>query len=414
MLAYSPSHVFFVFVFLFLALRSFIKIFIHPSSDPEMAMNVPQIVQRWGYPVEQHEIATEDDYILTVFRIPHGINPSGSKRIPIILDHSLLCDSSEYVLNPPPSSPAMVLADAGFDVFLMNHRGSAYSRSHRTLNTTDSAYWEFTIDEHAKYDNPAVIDYVLELTGEESLYWLGHSQGAALGFTMLADRPECNNKIRALIAITPPGTGYHARGAYWRTKILGFTITKPIFDFYRFLLGSHEIAPPFRLPQQDFSSHVCVTPYINEICHWTMHIGLGRHAETFNHTRWPVYVSHLPSSTSTWNFLHWAQIATRRKLEYFDHNVEENLARYGQVSPPAYNLSLVEVPVHIFWSSADWIVTERDIEEDLLPSLREDVVKGVYHIPGYNHIDFVTATDNAEKVFHRVIEIIREQEMAQY
>lgn len=84
----------------------------------------------------------------------------------------------------------MELADAGFDVFLMNHRGSTYCRRHREFNTSDPRFWKFTldhicfvfenyklsIDEHAKYDNPAVIDYVLNVTEEKSLYWLGHSQ----------------------------------------------------------------------------------------------------------------------------------------------------------------------------------------------------------------------------------------------
>lgn len=35
------------------------------------------MIERWGYPVEQHEVTTEDGYILTVFRIKHGVNSSG-------------------------------------------------------------------------------------------------------------------------------------------------------------------------------------------------------------------------------------------------------------------------------------------------------------------------------------------------
>ncbi|GMT22386.1 hypothetical protein PFISCL1PPCAC_13683, partial [Pristionchus fissidentatus] len=160
-----------------------------------------EIIRYWGYPVDAYEVQTQDGYILTLFRIRHGRNNTaevGCKRPPIILDHSLLCDSAQFILNPPESSPAMILADAGFDVFLMNHRGTKHSRRHHNFYTSSSRYWKFTLDEYAKYDNPAAIDVVLTIAGEKSLYWLGHSQGAVLGFLTLAENPKYNSKVRTL------------------------------------------------------------------------------------------------------------------------------------------------------------------------------------------------------------------------
>ncbi|GMS92417.1 hypothetical protein PENTCL1PPCAC_14592, partial [Pristionchus entomophagus] len=166
-------------------------------------------------------------------------------RPPILLVHGLLGDSSEFVMNPPASSPGMILADAGFDVFLLNVRGTTYSQRHLNLTKHDGAFWKFSIDDIAYYDAPAAIDKALKLNGASALYWIGHSHGTTISFLMLADRPEYNRKVKAMFEFAPTGTGPWTRGiitvVIWLADKLNL-----VLDMYNMFLGSHEFG--LRIP----------------------------------------------------------------------------------------------------------------------------------------------------------------------
>ncbi|KAL1481263.1 hypothetical protein MTO96_050404, partial [Rhipicephalus appendiculatus] len=49
--------------------------------------------------------------------------------------------------------------------------------------------------EHALYDLPAQIDYVLRNTGQRRLLYIGFSQGTLSFFTMMSEKPEYNDKV---------------------------------------------------------------------------------------------------------------------------------------------------------------------------------------------------------------------------
>lgn len=80
-------------------------------------MSVPQLIEYWGYPVENHWITTSDGYILNYHRIPHGINEQGSQPRSLIksqehveqqepkpvmfLQHGLFGSSARFTSGPP-------------------------------------------------------------------------------------------------------------------------------------------------------------------------------------------------------------------------------------------------------------------------------------------------------------------------
>lgn len=53
------------------------------------------------------------------------------------------------------------------------------------------------------YDLPAFIDYIISLTNQEKLFYIGHSLGTTCFFALSSTRPEYNKKFRLSINLAP-------------------------------------------------------------------------------------------------------------------------------------------------------------------------------------------------------------------
>ncbi len=65
------------------------------------------MVSKNGYPVETHQVHTEDGYILQMHRIPFGKKSppeEGVERPSILLIHGLMSSSADYVIAIPEKS----------------------------------------------------------------------------------------------------------------------------------------------------------------------------------------------------------------------------------------------------------------------------------------------------------------------
>jgi pimeloyl-ACP methyl ester carboxylesterase len=62
-----------------------------------------------------------------------------------------------------------------------NSRGNRYSRNHIFLDPDDDKqterFWDYSFEEMAKYDQPALFKFVLGQTGVQKATYVGHSQG---------------------------------------------------------------------------------------------------------------------------------------------------------------------------------------------------------------------------------------------
>ena len=75
-------------------------------------------LEKNGYPFEEHVAETKDGYLLTMHRIPRPGAPV------IVLQHGILGDSWNFLVNTDERSIAQSAFREGYDVWMFNNRGS--------------------------------------------------------------------------------------------------------------------------------------------------------------------------------------------------------------------------------------------------------------------------------------------------
>ncbi|XP_014243472.1 lipase 3-like [Cimex lectularius] len=358
-----------------------------------------------GYPLEEHEIETEDGYLLTVYRIPYGLNNSaqGSRRPPLFLQHGILSNSACWVLSDPSKGLAFILADAGYDVWMGNSRGSTYSRKHRTLNPDiDKAqFWNFSFHEMGYYDLPVVIDFIRERTKEDKVTYVGHSQGTTIYFVLASTRPEYNDRIKVMSALAPIAFLGHTRGTVRLLTRFSFILTK-IIQWW----GIYEL---FR---DNFLLHFLVgeicrrRAFTRPICDNTLFLFAGFDSQQLNSSLIPEIADHSPGGASSKQFIHFGQLANNgEKFRMFDYG-RDNRNHYGSDAPPEYPLGKVTSPVILQFSDNDWLAGIKDVEKlyGSLPNARKFEVP----YPYFNHLDFLWAINVREVLYDPLIKMLKE------
>ena len=95
------------------------------------------------------------------------------------MQHGLECDMTFWLWNRPSVAPALVLARAGYDVWLGNNRGNRFSDTHVNLNPKSKEYWTFDWEQMGTFDTPAVIKMIKSKTGYPKVNYIGHSEGTS-------------------------------------------------------------------------------------------------------------------------------------------------------------------------------------------------------------------------------------------
>lgn len=223
-----------------------------PAANPEVeiankirkAKNMQAFCSIFGYSHEEHQVTTEDGYILTLHRLlPKGASgPESLKGRPVVyLQHGLLTNSELFMsVTAPEKCLPLVLLESGYDIWLGNNR---YVSMHTTLPTSAinscsggtniregtqaspakrpisgyryffrhirktradiSSNQDYCIDDFVQYDIPNSISFIIKQTGSSKISYIGFSQGSAQGFGALSVNSTLSQSLNMFIALAP-------------------------------------------------------------------------------------------------------------------------------------------------------------------------------------------------------------------
>ncbi|KAF2904607.1 hypothetical protein ILUMI_01569 [Ignelater luminosus] len=320
--------------------------------NPDGELTTPEVIKRWGYPVETHTVLTEDGYILTLFRIHFGKKHSVKEsKQPVLLQHGYKSNSKCFVAIGKKSL-GFILADNGYDVWLGNFRGSIYSRNHSRIKDTDEEFWNFSFHEMGVYDTAAQIDYINKLTNKKLIY-IGFSMGTTVGTIYATTYPEISeNKVKIFIHLAP---FVFADGMVAPTRLL-LNLWPYAAPIGQALTGGQFYPEPYSDINKAMWKFFC-NPFPIQIfiCTFIDLCMFGFDYEQADPETLTVAVLPLVDTVSIKTASHIAQFVILEKFQQFDYGRDGNLKKYGLIEPPLYDLSKVRVPMHLIRSDNDFV-----------------------------------------------------------
>lgn len=157
-------------------------------SIPYLFLKVPHTCD------EFYRVKTDDGWYIGLHRYkPEKV----LYREVVIVCHGL--GSNKYSWDIDRRSIAKYLKAQGFDVFLLDLRGSGYSSKPSVFGEYS---YDYSFDSYALHDLPAAINYVKEKTGSEKVFWVGHSMGGMVLYAFLSKTRD--ESIKAGVTVGSP------------------------------------------------------------------------------------------------------------------------------------------------------------------------------------------------------------------
>jgi len=383
---------------------AFVLFFIYISFTFIKANDYKSFIANLNLNLEEIQVVTEDRYVNTIWQLTSK-DPNNRNGKSILIQHGLL-DSSFTWLILEEKSITKLLCDEGYKVYLPNMRGNQFSKSHLDYDTSlNSDYWDFSFDEMAQYDLPAIVNLIKKRDGVEKIDYMGHSQGTLIFFLAYMNDPDFMEKsINKYIAV---GTVPNVNNAehFLLSLAVKSKIEKliPVKNFLTFPTELGQVLVPF------------CTGKAKNLCHTVLRICFGGLEDTrrvdYDRLGKNIFM-HQPGGTSLQNMKHWLQIFEKKKMIKYDYgSMIKNIAHYGSISPPKYDLTKMKnykIKSMITVSDADPFCNPLDTLEFLLKIDDQSVIQ-ILSIKDYNHIDYLWADSAYDELYPKFLNFLGEE-----
>lgn len=354
-----------------------------------------ELCEIYGYQAEEHIVQTRDGYLLGLHRIGGPRNSTwraggprhrSNKRV-VYLHHGLLMNSEVWVcVTDPKRALPFVLADLGYDVWLGNNRGNKYSKKHVFREPSDTNFWNFSIDDFALYDIPDTVDYILELTGQRNLSYIGFSQGSAQAFAALSINPSLNDKVNLFVALAPamapPGI---------RQRIVQSLVNASPSVIYLFF-GRRAI-----LRSTIFWQSTMLPALFVRIMDWALVELFNWKSLNISYAQKRAAYPHLYSFTSVKSVVHWFQIMRAGRFQMYDDDNGGLFSSRNFYQVSTFPTRNIMTPIVLVYGAIDSLV-DIDVMLSSLPQTTLPVA-----VDGHEHLDLMWGEDVDSVVFPHIV-----------
>ncbi|KAJ3116862.1 Cytoplasmic GTPase/eEF2-like protein (ribosomal biogenesis) [Physocladia obscura] len=343
-------------------------------------MNTRAYIEAAGYKCQTYSVTTNDGFVLQLDRIlPGSKTPAElvpqSLKPPVILMHGLFQSGGVWVTSGQKSF-AFYLVENNYDVWVANNRVCCFEAptQHISLSASDPEFWNWSLDELAQYDIPAIIEGVRRFTGWSKVGYVGHSQGNAQMFLALSLNPLLNEKLSVFIALAP--------AVYIGPLLDAFPLDLLInLDewWFRAIFGVNQFLPAMSDTNWD----------INNKIH---------------------YFQFTPRPQSSKAMQHWCQMGKYKVVQQFHSQ------KFIRTEPKTeFDVSCLKCPIALYYGTKDAIVDARKLHWQCWEGSIEkngnsgnggvvDLV-AVEEVEGYEHMDCLWGVNAEEKVWRRVLRV---------
>ncbi|KAH9944455.1 triacylglycerol lipase [Epithele typhae] len=379
----------------------------HLTDRIRRAEDFSRLCEIFGYEHEEHVVLTKDGYLLGLHRLPAKKgevreNSGVSTGKPVVyLHHGLLMNSEVWVcLTNPERSLAFTLVELGFDVWLGNNRGNKYSKKSIHHNPNSTKFWDYSIDDFAWHDIPDSINYILEVTKEPSLSYVGFSQGTAQAFAALSIHPPLNEKINVFVALAP-AMSPDGLAASVVDSLMKASPTLLFLIFGRKSIMSSVPAWQSLLYPPVYCA--AISSSLSWLFNWQSH--------NISDLQKLAAFSHLYSSASVKSVVHWFQIMRNGKFQMYDDDVQRvvlvrrtakpsGVTAYAPAQFPTRN---IVSPIVLLYGDSDSLV-DIDVMLRELPRKRTTARR----LRGYEHLDVIWGDNIHKDVNPHVVAALRD------